>query len=343
MILIFGCGKEFLLQHPAAVCLSTTAAVLTWDSWLYPCWESHWYVMKLQWYTPYSIHLGFLLSNLCCFCSNLLLAIHAGWGRTCSHQELRWATPCSGKPSHTPGRRVCAKRQDKPGPDSSKAPFSRCSPKRLMMEGDSLTVSEQTVPKQRKGSLFHPSHWSWARYIQTLFPQCLHRAQSYPELCPPYAPPVITALGVKVLAASPQALWSSLHPSDLPFVSPTVVIGFVSASEENSSLHKQHPFPVSGQNITLSFCKRSGCSPCSSWSTVACVCNHLSNSRKQISLKCPEWVFSSIYWWLTTLQQWGVQSRNLLLLQAEITRFSTASRSLAAHTLSNTCFHWEWM
>lgn len=191
-----------------------------------------------------------------------------------------------------------------------------------------MFCSEQTVPKQRKGSLFHPSCWLRARHIQTLCFLSAYTAwvQSYTELCPPYAPPAnITALEVKVLAATSTGSLEVSPPIWLTFFFPTVVIEVVSANEENSSLYKWHPFPVLGQNVTLSFCNRSDSSPCSSLSTVVCVCSHLSNSRKQVKLKCPEWDLFSIYWWLITLQQWGFQKREVFLLQAEITCFSTAS------------------
>ena len=137
-----GKGSCCGITHPAALCLSTTAAVLTWDSWLYPSQESQGSRMKPQRYTLYVICLGFLLSNLRHFCSDLLLTIHAGSAGTCGHRGLCWATPCSPKPSHAPGRRGWTKRcrDEISQAYSSKAAFSHCSPKRLMMEKDSLKM-----------------------------------------------------------------------------------------------------------------------------------------------------------------------------------------------------------
>lgn len=76
-------------------------------------------------------------------------------------------------------------------------------------------------------------------------------------------------------------------------------------------------------------------------STLVCVCSHLSNSRRQIKLKCPEQDFSGFFSWPIMLQQWDFQVKKVFLLQAEITGFSTASRCLAAHSLGNTYFCWE--
>lgn len=114
IILKFTCGKELLAEeqliaHLASLCCSTTPAVLTWDFWLYPTQESQWFRVQPQWYTPYTIHWGFLLSNLCHFCSNGR-NVHAGSDRTCGHWAMQWETPCSRKLSHTPGRRGCTRR-----------------------------------------------------------------------------------------------------------------------------------------------------------------------------------------------------------------------------------------
>lgn len=105
-----GKGSCSSIAHPAALCLSTTAALLTRDCWLYPSRESQWCRMKPQWHTLYAIHLGFLLSNLHCFCSDLPLTVRAGTASTCGHWDLRWATPCSQKLSCAPGRKACTKR-----------------------------------------------------------------------------------------------------------------------------------------------------------------------------------------------------------------------------------------
>jgi len=108
--LLAGKGSCCGIAHPPALCLSTIAAALTWQSGLHPSRESQWPRMKPQQYTPSAIHLGFLLSNLHRFCSHLPLTIHAGSAGTCGHRDPCWVTSCSQKLSHAPGRRNCTNR-----------------------------------------------------------------------------------------------------------------------------------------------------------------------------------------------------------------------------------------
>lgn len=63
-------------------------------------------------------------------------------------------------------------------------------------------------------------------------------------LCLPKAQQaVVTALEVRVLTASPQALKKFIHLFVLGFSFPKVVIEVVSANEENSFLHNLDHFP----------------------------------------------------------------------------------------------------